>query len=115
MLESIFYFQICVFLVLLIWALYSRSASFMAVAAVFSMLTGVMLVSDGIQYPTGYAVVGADDNHMTINEVYTTQYTFNSNPVNMWHYILLYGGFVWLIIAFLLAMKGRQGDFIEKA
>ena len=114
MLESVFYFQVCVYLVLLIWALYTRSASFMAIAAIFSILTGAMLVGDGIQYPTGYDIVGADDNIMSINENYTTQYTFNSNPVNMWHYVLLYGGFVWLIIAFLLAVRGRQGDFIEQ-
>lgn len=102
------------YLALLGYGIFQRSASFIAIAGVFSMLTGVMLVGEGVSYPTGYQILGADDNTMNINESYSVYTTYNSQPVNMWHYLLIYGGFVWIIVAIILAIKGRQGDILEE-
>ena len=113
MIEAIFYIQVIFFAVLLGYAMYTRSAAVFALAGVFSILTGVMLVGEGISYQSGWNINGADDNSMYVEETYTTYHTYESGAVNMWHYVLLYGGFVWFIVAFMLVMKGRLAGGIQ--
>lgn len=108
LLESIFYFQFLFFLMLLGYAIYTRSASVFALVGVFSVLTGLMLVTEGISFPSGWDVSGVEDsNNLFVRETYTTYMTVDSSAVNMWHYVLLYGGFVWFIVAFVLVIRGR--------
>ncbi len=108
MLDVIFYLQVAFFAVLLLYGFWSKSPAVFALAGVFSILTGVMLVGEGLDIPTGYEISGADDNVMQVSETYSTYFTFNSGAVNMWHYVLLYGGFVWLIVAAVLAKRGHE-------
>jgi hypothetical protein len=115
--ESVFYFQICVFLFLLVMGTFKRSASFMSVAGVFALLTAVMLNGDGIAYPTGYTIAGtdSDNNTMSVDSTYTTYYTWNSSPIEMWYWMMFAGGFVCLIVSFLMVYKGRlAGDIVEE-
>lgn len=107
MIEAIFYSQVIIFAILLAYAMYTRSATVFALAGVFSILTGIMLTGEGISYATGYDISGVDDNFMYMTTTYTTYRTWNSGPVNMWHYVLFYGGFVWILVALLLVIKGR--------
>ena len=115
MIESVFYFQITVFFILLAYGLARRSASFLALAGVFGMLTGVMLTGDGIDYPSGYTITGtdSDQNTMGVQLDYEKHTAYNDQALNMWHYVLLYGSFIWIIMALLLAVKGQQGEDIE--
>ena len=114
MLDAIFNFQILFFLGLLVYAMYTRSAAVFALVGVFSILTGVILVTEGIDYTTGWDVSGtaADANNMYLREHYTTLTAADDSFVNMWHYVLLYGGFVWFIVAFVLAIRGRTAGSV---
>ncbi len=118
MLEAVFYFQVLVFLVLLGYAIWTKSAAVFALAGVFSILTGVMLIGDGISYPDGWNVEGTarDENSMIIRPQYDVHFTFNSDQVNMWHFVLLYGGFIWLVVAFVLSVRKRgiAGEIIDE-
>jgi hypothetical protein len=107
MIEAVFNFQIFFLLVLLGIAAWKRSASVFALAGIFSILLGVALSGEGISYNTGYDVSGLNDNNMTITESYTTLHSWDTPIVNMWHYVFLYGGFVPIIIAFVLVGKAR--------
>lgn len=113
MIESVFYFTVMAFLGLLGFGLWQKSAAFLALAGVFGILLGVTLTGEGISYPTGFDLDCVDcNNNLSVATTYTTLHTYDSAHVNMWHYFLLYGSFIWIIAAFLLAVKRRQGDFI---
>jgi len=113
MIETIFYLQVALFIGLVLIGTFTKSAPIFAMAGIVSVLLGVQLAAgEPIEFFTwNYRLndesggVGTqwsyihDFNRMTIN---------NSPPVNSWHYILLYGGFVWFIIAFILAVRSND-------
>lgn len=88
-----------------------------ALVAVFSILTGAMLAAqEPVEFFTGGFTMteNADENQWTAIPDVNSLTTSNSSPINMWHYVLLYGGFVWLIVALFLAVGGETGVELEE-
>lgn len=93
------------------YAFYSKHWAFFGLAGVFVILTGAMLAAgEPIEYATGtFTIVEgfAGDSNMTrfvpdFNAITTT----TSVPAWMWSQVMMYGGFVFIILAFVLAMRG---------
>lgn len=105
------------FFILLMWGLYTRSAAVFALVGVFSILTGAMLAAgEPVEFFTGGFTMteNADQNVWTAVPDMNALTISNSSPINMWHYVFLYGGFVWIIVALLLAMRGEAGVELEE-
>lgn len=110
MIETVFYIQIIAFFIFLILGIVFRSWPFFLLAAVFSFLLGAELAAgEPVEFFTGeYTLTENSDANLWKQTPDVNALTVsNSNQVNSWHYILLYGGFVWVIVALLLAVKGR--------
>ena len=114
MFENVFYFSMLFFIILLVVGLVQRSAAVMALAAIFSILLGIALTGEGIEYATGWNIEGATGDDVNITKTYTLHSAETSTQVAMWQPVLFWGGWVWLIVAFLFAVKGRQGDLLEE-
>lgn len=116
MIETVFYIQVLAFFIFLALGIIFRDWSFFVLAAVFSILTGAMLAAgEPVEFFTGAFSMeeNADENFWVMSPDVNALTVSNSSPVNMWHYILLYGGFVWIIVAFVLAVRGRRGAGVE--
>lgn len=116
MIETVFYLQIAALFIFLIFGIVFRSWPFFVLAGVFSLLIGAELATgEPVEFFTGeFKLTENADANVWIQTPDVNALTIsNSNPVNMWHYVLLYGGFVWFIVALLLAVKGR-GTGIER-
>lgn len=116
MIETIFYLQVGAFFILLLYGFYSKSASVFALAGVFSILTGAMLAAgEPVEFFTGAFTLeeNADGNVWTASPDVNALSISNSSPVNMWHYVLLYGGFVWIVVAAVLAVRGNRGVTVD--
>lgn len=116
MIETIFYLQVFAFFIFLALGVIFRDWSFFVLAAVFSMLTGAMLAAgEPVEFFTGaFTLVENQDENVWVASPDVNALTVsNSSPVNMWHYVLLYGGFVWIVVAFVLAARGRRGAGVE--
>lgn len=112
LIETLFYCQVFAFFVFLIFGIAFRSWPFFLLAAVFSLLTGAMLAAgEPVEFFTGafHLEENSDGNMWFALPDVNALTVSNSSPVNMWHYVLLYGGFVWIVVAFFLAAKGRGG------
>ena len=87
-----------------------------ALAGVFSILTGVMLAAgEPVEFFTGgYTLVESPADTFTASPDLNVLTISNSPPINMWHFVLLYGGFVWLVVALALVWRGRTGVGVEE-
>ena len=109
MLDVIFYFQLVLVLAILAYAFFSRHWAFFGMAGVFVILTGAMLVAgEPIEYATGtFSVIesyGNDSNITRIIPDYNAFTVDNSQPVWMWGNLMMYGGWLFIIIAFVLVL-----------
>jgi len=119
LLDVIFYFQVLCVLALIGYAFFSKNWAFFVLAAVFTMLTGAMIMSgESIEYATGtFTIVqsfGGDGNVTRVVPDFNAFSASTSEPIFMWGNVMTYGGFVLLIIAFVLAgsavMSRRDGS-----
>lgn len=110
MIEAIFYFQILFLLAFLIVAVKLHSPSFFLMAFVLSMITAVSLGGEGIDYFDRWEYDGLNNGSEIISAspVYVKETVGTSEMVSAWHFGLFASGFVWLVFALVLGVKGRD-------
>ena len=79
-------------------------------AFVLSMITAVSLGGEGIDYFDRWDYSGLNDGSDVISAtpVYVKETVGTSAMVSAWHYGLFASGFVWLVFALVLGVKGRD-------
>ena len=82
-------------------------------AFVLSMVTAVALGGDGIDYFDSWKFDGINTDSFTATPVYEKLTVGNSPMVMAWHYGLFASGFVWLVFALVLGVKGRDIDAVK--
>lgn len=97
-------------LALIAYAFYSKSWAVFGLAGVFTILTGLMLVSgEPIEYATGeFTIVESFNDDANMTRVVPDSNSFSaltSEPIWMWGNLMMYGGFVFIIFSFLLAVR----------
>ena len=115
MIEAIFYFQILFLLAFLFFAVKHKSPSFFLMAFVLSMVTAVSLGGDGIDYFDKWEYDGLTGGAeiITATPIYAKETVGTSSMVMAWHYGLFASGFVWLVFALVLGVKGRDVNAIR--
>ena len=110
MIEAIFYFQILFLLGFLFFAIKYKSPAFFLMAAVLSLITAVSLGGEGIDYFERWDYNGLNDGSEIISAtpIYDKETVGTSDMVSAWHYGLFASGFVWLVFALVLGVKGRD-------
>lgn len=112
MLVEIFYFQILFYAVILLLAIKYRSPSFFLLIGVLSIATAVQISGEGLEYYEGWSgslTGNSEDLNFNVSKTYGFNNIENSNSLNMWYYILLLLGFVWIIAS--LALYNEAGTF----
>lgn len=113
MIEAIFYFQILFLLAFLFFAIRQRSPSFFLMAGILSLITAVALGGDGIDYFKEWEFEGINTDSVTATPVYEKETVGTSSMVMAWHYGLFASGFVWLVFALVLGVKGRDVNAVR--
>ncbi len=115
MIEAIFYFQVLFLLAFLVVAVKFRSPSFFLMAFVLSMITAISLGGEGIDYFDRWEYDGLNAGGPTISATpfYVKETVGSSAMVSAWHYGLFASGFVWLVFALVLGVKGRDVNAIK--
>ena len=115
MIEAIFYFQVLFLLAFLVVAVKFRSPSFFLMAFVLSVITAVSLGGEGIDYFDRWEYDGLNAGGPTISAtpMYVKETVGTSAMVSAWHYGLFASGFVWLVFALVLGVKGRDVSAID--
>ena len=116
MIEAIFYFQIFFLLAFLCFAIWQRSPAFFLMAFVLSMVSAISLGGDGIDYFDRWDYNGLNSGSEIISAtpVYVKETVETSGIVSTWRYGLLASGFVWLVFALVLGVKGRDVSAFKK-
>lgn len=106
MIETVFYLQVFVLFILLVLGIVFRSWPFFLLAAVISISLGAQLAAlEPVEFFTGGFVTNRSGDVFTAVPDLNRLTIANSPSVNSWHYMLLYGGFVWLIVAALMIFR----------
>ncbi len=113
MIEAIFYFQILFLLAFLFFAVKHKSPSFFLMAFVLSMITAISLGGEGIDYFKEWEFDGINTDSVTATPVYVKETVGSSAMVMAWHYGLFASGFVWLVFALVLGVKGRDVNAVR--
>lgn len=82
-------------------------------AFVLSMITAVSLGGEGIDYFKEWQFEGVETDSITASPVFTKETVGSSDMVMAWHYGLFASGFVWLVFALVLGVKGRDVNAIK--
>lgn len=105
------------FFIILLFAMIFKSAPLFALAFVFSILLGASLAAgEPIEFFTGAFTLTENADQNVWREVpdLSALTVSNSAAVYMWHFVLLYGSFVWLVAAYILAKSGKVGFNVEE-
>ena len=115
MIEAIFYFQIAFLLAFLFFAIWQRSPAFFLMAFVLSMVTAISLGGEGVDYFQRWDYNGLNDGAeiITATPIFDKETVGTSGIVLAWHYGLFASGFVWLVFALVLGVKGRDVNAIK--
>lgn len=103
-LESIFLFSIVISILIFVFGMFVRSPSFIALSAVFFILTGTMIATEGgiqTSIPSDINAwhVTYGNNTAQIDRNFVVLTTSNDNLTNAFHLLFMYGGIALLVIA----------------